>query len=178
MSKGMSVEDFERHSVYVPSPAWKSAKHRTHYTTKHNSFWMGCFYSPVKNTIRRRVDIKFYPYRERAFATVYFTGNGFLNRSMRLWANRVFQWRLNDHGLFDLANGLKRVMEASSEEEIFEKLKLVYKLPHQRDSFDALEPKREALEENGVVVDEYMQMQSLSEAEFKQEEEGSYVWVD
>jgi DNA polymerase beta thumb len=175
MSKGMRVEDFERHSVFVPSQAWRSAKHRTHYTTEHNSFWMGCFYSPVKPTTRRRVDIKFYPYRERAFATVYFTGNGFLNRSMRLWAKRVFKWRLSDHGLFDLEDGLKRVMEASTEEEIFDKLKLVYKHPHERDSFDALEPKREALEEDGVL-DEDMQMQ-LSETDFQQEETG-YVWVD
>lgn len=94
---------------------------------------------------------------------------------MRLWAKRVFKWRLNDHGLFDLDDGLERVMEASTEEEIFEKLKLIYKHPHERDSFDALEPKREALEEEGVL-DEDMAMQ-LSEKEFQQEESG-FVWVD
>ncbi|KAG7349136.1 DNA polymerase beta palm domain containing protein [Nitzschia inconspicua] len=177
MSRGMRVEDFERHSVFVPPSAWKSVKHRRHYTTEHNSFWMGCFYSPIHKTTRRRVDIKFYPYRERAFATVYFTGNGFLNRSMRLWAKRVFSWRLNDHGLFDLNNGLKRVMEASTEEEIFEKLKLVYKHPHERDSFDALEPKSEILEENGVLDGDVVMQMQLSEKEFQQEE-SSFVWVD
>ena len=44
------------------------------------SSYMGVFNSPVVEGRRRRVDIKLYPYRERAFASLYFTGNGFFNR--------------------------------------------------------------------------------------------------
>ena len=124
---------------------------------------MGCFKSPVEEGVRRRVDIKLYPYRERAFATVYFTGNGFLNRSMRLWAKRVFNWRMSDHGLFDIPSG-ERVREATTEKEIFDYLELIYKEPHERDGFDACEPKEGTLDED-------MQL-----AEF--EEDSKHIWVD
>jgi DNA polymerase/3'-5' exonuclease PolX len=127
---------------------------------------MGCLYSPVKFGTRRRVDIKLYPYRERIFATVYFTGNGYFNRSMRLWAARRFNFRLNDHGLFSLADDRKRVLDASTEMEVFDFLKLVYKEPHERDCWDALEPIEGALEPD----------LHMTEAEFK--EETKYVWVD
>ena len=62
--------------------------------------YMGVFSSPKFIGKMRRIDIKFYPYRERAFASVYFTGNGFFNRSMRLYASRIKKITLNDHGLF------------------------------------------------------------------------------
>lgn len=45
------------------------------------SSYMGVFYSPVHPGRKRRVDIKFYPYRERVFASLYFTGNTWFNRS-------------------------------------------------------------------------------------------------
>ncbi len=166
MTLGMNRDDYERHAKSVPPAAWRHNKPMTHYSTEHDSFYMGCLYSPVKDNTRRRVDIKFYPYRERAFATVYFTGNGYFNRSMRLWAKRVFNLRLSDHGLFDLANGGTRVLAASTEQEIFDFLKLVYKEPQERDNFDALEPKEGALNKD----------MQLSESEFK--EESNYVWVD
>jgi DNA polymerase/3'-5' exonuclease PolX len=167
MTKGLRTEDFERHAISVPPAAWRSTQPAKRYLVQddHKSFWMGCFNSPMKKSIRRRVDIKLYPYRERAFATVYFTGNGFMNRSMRLWAKRVFNWRLSDHGLFDIATG-KRVTEATTEREIFDHLKLVYKEPHERDSFDSLESKEGVLNDN----------MQLSEDEFK--EESKYVWVN
>lgn len=41
-----------------------------------SSSWMGVMMSPVIANKRRRVDIKFYPYSERVFAGLYFTGNG------------------------------------------------------------------------------------------------------
>merc|ERR1719253_429122 len=63
---------------------------------------MGVFRSPVHEGKRRRVDIKFYPYREKAFCKLYFTGSGTFNRSMRLWATKSCKMTLNDHGLFKL----------------------------------------------------------------------------
>ena len=59
--------------------------------------YMGVFASPTFPGKKRRIDIKFYPYRERAYAMLYFTGNGFFNRSMRLWASKEKGMILNDH---------------------------------------------------------------------------------
>lgn len=39
-----------------------------------SSSYMGVFYSPLFAGKRRRIDIKFYPFRERVFASLYFTG--------------------------------------------------------------------------------------------------------
>lgn len=168
MTRGLELEDYQRNAKSVPPAAWRNTKPAKRYFIQedHKSFWMGCFVSPVKKSVRRRVDIKLYPYRERAFATVYFTGNGFMNRSMRLWAKRVFNWKLSDHGLFDIATG-ERILEATTEEEIFDHLKLVYKEPHERDSFDACESK-------DGVLDENMQ---LSEQELE-EDSKTHVWVN
>lgn len=55
-------------------------------------------------------------------------------------------FHLNDHGLFERETKA-RIMEATEERQVFERLELVYKAPHERDCFDALEPK------NGDVVD-------------------------
>ena len=106
--------------------------------------YMGVFNSQSVPGVRRRIDIKFYPFRERAFASLYFTGCGWFNRSMRLWATRKKNMLLNDHGLF-LADGKghhvprpneKLLHEASSEADVFDMLGLVYKQPHERDCFD------------------------------------------
>jgi DNA polymerase/3'-5' exonuclease PolX len=102
-----------------------------------SSSYMGVFHSPVVKGRVRRVDIKFFPYKERAFATLYFTGNGYFNRSMRLWATRKFQWRLTHHGLYSIKTG-ESVFDASTEKEVFDKLDLVWKEPHERDCFDAV----------------------------------------
>jgi len=74
MTTGCHYTDYEKASRYVPKAAWERAmiqSKRTEY-----EFYMGCLNSPIKDHVRRRVDIKFYPYRERAFAMLYFTGNG------------------------------------------------------------------------------------------------------
>lgn len=52
--------------------------------------WMGVWIG--NRGKHRRVDIKFYPYQERIFAALYFTGSGEFNRSMRLWARKVSQF--------------------------------------------------------------------------------------
>ena len=104
------------------------------------SSYMGVFNSPVVPGKRRRVDIKWYPYRERVFAALYFTGNGYFNRAMRLWATRKFSYTLNDHGLFQ-KDTTERVMEADSEEQVFDKLQMVWKEVTERDCFDAVQSK-------------------------------------
>ena len=106
--------------------------------------YMGVFNSQSVPGVRRRIDIKLYPFRERAFASIYFTGCGWFNRSMRLWATRKKNMHLNDHGLFpDNGKGHhvprpteKLLYEASSEADVFDILGLVYKQPHERDCFD------------------------------------------
>jgi DNA polymerase/3'-5' exonuclease PolX len=90
----------------------------------------------------------------QAFASMYFTGNGDFNRSMRLWSSKARGMTLNDHGLFpngtDFANGKESVdklkgacrsngsLPAATEEDIFELLGLEYRAPSERDSFDAI----------------------------------------
>ena len=101
------------------------------------SSYMGVFNSPIVEGKRRRVDIKFYPYRARAFCWLYFTGNGFFNRSMRLWATRKHGLLLNDKGLFTRESN-KRVLEASEEKTVFDYLGVEWKEPHERDCFDAV----------------------------------------
>ncbi|KAI2495369.1 DNA-directed DNA polymerase [Fragilaria crotonensis] len=113
-------------------------------TNPTSQSYMGVFISQSVPGVRRRIDIKFYPFRERAFASLYFTGCGWFNRSMRLWATRKKNLLLNDHGLF-LADGKghhvprpdeKLLHEALSEADVFDILGLVYKQPHERDCFD------------------------------------------
>lgn len=65
---------------------------------------------------------------------------GYFNRSMRLWATRVFGFKLSDQGLFARGCANVRVFEASTEREIFDRLQLVYREPHERQYWDALEP--------------------------------------
>ena len=64
---------------------------------------------------------------------------------MRLWATRVFGFKLNDHGLFARGDERVRVFEASTEREIFDRLQLVYREPYERQYWDALEPKDNAV---------------------------------
>lgn len=187
MTTGRAIADFVRSSRHIPKEAWE-ASHLSSYEWKmghKGSSYMGVLRSPKDPEKRRRVDIKFYPYRERIFAALYFTGNGYFNRSMRLWAKTKFRYvyhhaesgksdgrltfsinhryRLNDNGLF-IEGTQDRVMEASEEVEVFDKLGLIYKEPKDRDCFDALESK------NGFVDLE------LSEAQFK--EDKNYQWVN
>ena len=39
-----------------------------------------------KDQLHHRIDIKYYPRDEFAFAVLYFTGSDAFNRRMRLWA--------------------------------------------------------------------------------------------
>jgi hypothetical protein len=82
MELGLDYVDYQKASQNVPKEAWERTKinplHR-----KSNAFYMGCAFSPIEPTKRRRIDIKLYPYRERSFATLYFTGNG--KKSILRW---------------------------------------------------------------------------------------------
>jgi len=109
--------------------------------------YMGVFNSPMVEGKRRRVDIKWYPYNERAYATVHFTGCGFFNRSIRLYAEKVKGLKLSDHGLFYRSIPKQRNKRSkqpskryertcNTEEDVFEALGLEYKRPHERNSFD------------------------------------------
>ncbi|CAB9516324.1 DNA polymerase lambda [Seminavis robusta] len=106
------------------------------------SSYMGVFHSPTVPGKRRRVDIKFYPHRERAFAWIHFTGCGFFNRSIRLYADVKHNLQLSDHGIFKRGVGGekgKRLLEdASTEKDVFDFLGLEYKDPHERDCHDAV----------------------------------------
>jgi len=92
MQTGSKVSDYVRSSRHIPREAWKWCKPVGYLTSKGHSgsSYMGVMKSPVVAGRRRRIDIKFYPWRERIFAAIYFTGNGYFNRSMRLWAGRKF----------------------------------------------------------------------------------------
>ena len=168
MSSGLEIDDFAANSRRVPYSAWMQTKRIASDQSRkmEHDFWMGCVKSPVIQGTRRRVDIKFYPYRERVFASIYFTGNGFFNRSMRLWATYKHDMKLSDHGLFDRATGMKRIMEASTEREVFDFLQVKWKEPNERDGFDAMEPKDE---EEHVV-------EFKSQKEFFKDSE-DYIWV-
>lgn len=92
MKTGSSVGDYSKSSQHIPENVWGQAKGAGYLSSKgsRQSSYMGVFKSPKIKGKGRRVDIKFFPWSERIFATLYFTGNGYFNRSMRLWAARKF----------------------------------------------------------------------------------------
>jgi DNA polymerase lambda len=170
METGIESEADHKSSRYVPKEAWWEATRNEKVREGHSSSYMGIFNSPTEKNKRRRVDIKFYPYRERIFASLYFTGNGHFNRSMRLWAARQFDFTLNDHGLFQRGGTQDRVMmEASREKDVFTKLGLKYVEPEDRDCFDAVVPKAGGIQ---AAVD-----LEMSEDEFREDNE-QHVWID
>ncbi|EXJ85006.1 hypothetical protein A1O3_05681 [Capronia epimyces CBS 606.96] len=87
----------------------------------------------------RRIDLLFVPWAELGAALIYFTGNEYFNRSLRLHASRK-QMRLNQHGLYAdvmrgpgrerLADG--RLLEGHDEKRIFEVLGVTYRPPEHR----------------------------------------------
>ncbi len=82
----------------------------------------------------RRIDIKFYPRNQFAFALLYFTGSDFFNRSMRLYAKKSLGLSLSDTHLVEDTGFKKngREVPCDSEREIFAALGLVYRDPTQR----------------------------------------------
>jgi len=130
--------------------------------------WMGVFHSPCVPGKMRRVDIKFYPHRERVFAALYFTGNGHFNRAMRLWAQQKYSYKLDGNGLFYWGT-TTRVMEADTEREVFDKLGIAWKELTERESFAAVQAK----DSNECAL----QLQELSRKAL-QEETQEYEWIE
>ncbi|KAF8475599.1 putative DNA polymerase POL4 [Kalaharituber pfeilii] len=110
--------------------------------TSHKDFngskWHGA--SMIESGARwRRIDFLLVPWKERGAALLYFTGNDIFNRSMRLLASKK-GYRLNQRGLYkDVMRGVNRIkvtegtlVEAESEERIFEILGVPYRPPEHR----------------------------------------------
>jgi len=103
------------------------------------SMWMGVVKLPGHDT-SRRLDIKMYLPEAFAFAMLYFTGDAEFNRGMRNMAHKFNPpMSLSDHGLYPVdkakIQGGKEIgtsLVCHTEEEIFERLGLVYKAPHER----------------------------------------------
>ncbi len=111
--------------------------------------YMGVFVSPLDKAKRRRIDIKMCPSREKAFCELYFTGTSFFNRAIRWYAKAEKGMKLDNRGLFTRTavqekkkhSSEGKRLKATSEKEIFDILGLVYKEPHERESFAAVVPK-------------------------------------
>lgn len=84
-----------------------------------------------------RVDLKYYPVDQFAYAILYFTGSDVFNRNMRLYAMKN-GYCLSDHGMWKAEKiGANIVTHEAgipcyTEEEIFEKLGIKYKSPQER----------------------------------------------
>ncbi len=88
--------------------------------------YMGIF--KWKNSKPRRIDIRFIPYESYYSAILYFTGSKDFNKNMRL--NAIAQnYTLNEYGLYDENN---KIIEVSSEKEIFDILGMEYITPDKR----------------------------------------------
>jgi DNA polymerase/3'-5' exonuclease PolX len=111
--------------------------------------YMGVFHSPTCSGKRRRVDVKIWPYNQRPYASLYFTGGKYFNRSMRQWAKSKFNWKLNDKGIFDIGSGQRLYPTLRSEEDVFKVLRLVYKTPPERKFFDDVHP----ISHSGTSID-------------------------
>lgn len=85
---------------------------------------MGACMLPEDKKIHHRIDLKYYPLDQYAYAILYFTGSDMFNRSMRLYARKL-GYSLSDRGicLVDRTNSSKvkigENIAASSEKEIF-----------------------------------------------------------
>jgi DNA polymerase/3'-5' exonuclease PolX len=87
--------------------------------------------------IHRRIDIKYYPISEFAYALMHFTGSDMFNRAIRLVAHQQ-GYRLSDHSMVPLdsddKNKGKKNIVCYTEADIFKFLGLDYKAPKDRNS--------------------------------------------
>jgi DNA polymerase/3'-5' exonuclease PolX len=151
-----------------PSSYGRTTEKKDKYTM---SSWMGVLNSPSIPGKRRRVDIKFYPYSERYFASLYFTGNGHFNRSMRLWATRKFNYMLSDHGIVDKSTGKPIIKNPSSENDIFDVLGLKWKETTERDCFDDVEPFEEIAKTTSSTTQEWTREEIIRDG-------SEHIWID
>ncbi|KAL2399002.1 DNA polymerase lambda [Exophiala dermatitidis] len=110
-------------------------------TTHHKdsgSKWHGASALPGSK-LWRRIDFLFVPWEELGAALIYFTGNDYFNRSLRLLASRKGML-LNQHGLYDnilRGRGRERMtegklLEGHDEQHIFKILGVTYRPPEHR----------------------------------------------
>jgi len=92
-----------------------------------NNKFMGIVQLPGKPA--RRIDILVAPKNEYYYSLLYFTGSHIFNIGMRHYAKINFNLSLSEHGF------LGRKLEANSEEDIFNHLKLKYIKPIDRNKF-------------------------------------------
>ncbi|RDD43530.1 DNA-directed DNA/RNA polymerase mu [Trichoplax sp. H2] len=78
----------------------------------------------------RRVDLIVTPASQWAYALVGWTGNKQYNRSLRLYAWKELQINLSSHAAFDCRE--QKLLPASTEQDIFNYLKLTYREPWER----------------------------------------------
>jgi len=158
--KTMPSQDDDFHdSIFAPYPS--------------SQMYMGVFVSPLIRGKHRRIDIKFYPFKERIFASLYFTGNGYFNRSMRLFAQRRKNMHLNDSGLFNVIGPGRKgnSIKANTEKDVFDYLGLIYREPSERDGFDAVREKDSAKDSNGTIF-----LETPNQGEIRSE--ARHVWID
>jgi DNA polymerase IV len=107
-----------------------------------SSTYLSVFRSPTVSGRRRRVDFKLYPYNALAFATLYFTGGKYFNRSMRQWAKSEHNWQLDDKGIKDRRTNKYIDFDPplKTEQDVCRVLGIVYKRPADRKFFDDVEP--------------------------------------
>lgn len=102
-----------------------------HLTDNGRSKYMGfCIIPGKKNTIARRIDIRFIPYNSYGAAILYFTGSKLFNTQMRAFALGK-GYSLNEYGLKKLKDDI--LIPCKTEEEVFKILGYPYKTPEERD---------------------------------------------
>ncbi|XP_041444071.1 DNA-directed DNA/RNA polymerase mu isoform X3 [Xenopus laevis] len=88
--------------------------------------------SPPRNWKAVRVDLVVAPYSEYSYALLGWTGSKHFERELRRFSLQVKKMSLNSHGLFDIEK--KCHYPATSEEEIFAHLGLLYLTPSERNA--------------------------------------------
>lgn len=114
---------------------------------KANQSYMGVARVASMSGLCRLVDIKWYPYKQRAFAQLYFTGNAYFNRSMRLYS-KIIGHSLSDRGLIKTQRkyiggkyqvlAKKTSLPATTEADMFRLMGLEYRAPNERNTYDVV----------------------------------------
>jgi DNA polymerase lambda len=135
----------DNHSLDDPTDKFENLEDM--HKEKSNQTYMGVGVVKDGSGVCRRVDIKWYPMKQRAFAQLYFTGNAYFNRSMRLYS-KIIGYSLSDHGLMKTQRKMvggklvilakKESLAASTEEDIFRLIGLEWRRPEDRNSYDAV----------------------------------------
>jgi DNA polymerase beta len=94
-----------------------------HYETKYMGFLK------YKNSLIRRIDIRYVPYKYYYSALLYFTGPAEFNVKLRKIA-KVMGYKLSEYGLKKISDG--NMIKITSEKDIFDFLKLEYIEPKNR----------------------------------------------